>query len=79
MTVRGRTRANGEGSIYPHRVGFAAYVWVVTAIGDRRRKYVYGPTREIVHDKWLALHRQAREGPVATRVPSVASFLEYWL
>ncbi len=79
MTVRGRTRANGEGSIYPHRVGFAAYVWVVTATGDRRRKYVYGPTREIVHDKWLSLHRQAREGPVATRVPSVGSFLEYWL
>ena len=46
-------RANGEGSIYPYKNGYAAYVWVTTPTGDRKRKYVYGQTRELVHDKWL--------------------------
>ena len=26
-------RVNGEGSIYPYRNGFAAYVWVTTPAG----------------------------------------------
>jgi hypothetical protein len=30
-----RTRANGEGSIYPYRNGFAAYVWVDRPDGTR--------------------------------------------
>ena len=37
-------RANGEGSIYPYRNGFAAYAWVNTPDGKRKRKYVYGNT-----------------------------------
>ncbi|RAO31471.1 hypothetical protein PSN13_04035 [Micromonospora saelicesensis] len=44
----GRTRANGEGSIFPYRNGFAAYVWVTKPDGRRIRKYVYGKTREAV-------------------------------
>ena len=36
----------GEGSIYPYRTKFAAYVWVTTPDGKRERKYVYGQTRE---------------------------------
>ena len=52
-------RANGEGSIYPYRNGFAAYVWIVTPRGRRQRKTVYGKTRSEVHDKWLRLHEQA--------------------
>lgn len=74
-----RSRANGEGSIFPYRNGFAAYVWVTTPSGKRTRKYVYGKTRDIVHGKWLDLHRQAREGVVSTRVPTVASYMSYWL
>lgn len=35
-------RGNGEGSIYPYKNGFAAYVWVDTPDGKRKRKYVYG-------------------------------------
>ena len=31
-------RANGEGSIYPYRNGFAAHVWIVTPKGRRQRK-----------------------------------------
>jgi Site-specific recombinase XerD len=74
-----RTRANGEGSIFPYRNGYAAYVWVTRPDGKRTRKYVYGKTREIVHDKWIRLHQQAKAGPVATSVPTVRSFLDYWL
>ncbi|SCG65531.1 Phage integrase, N-terminal SAM-like domain [Micromonospora echinaurantiaca] len=75
----GRARANGEGSIFPYRNGFAAYVWVTKPDGRRTRKYVYGKTREAVHDKWIKLHQQAKQGPVATSVPTVGSFLTYWL
>lgn len=75
----GRARANGEGSIFPYRNGFAAYVWVTKPDGRRTRKYVYGKTREAVHDKWIKLHQQAKQGPVATTVPTVGTFLTYWL
>jgi integrase len=72
-------RANGEGSIYPYKNGFAAYVWVDTPDGKRKRKYVYGKTREEVHGKWIALHAEAKKGPVATRHRTLAAFLAYWL
>ncbi len=72
-------RGNGEGSIYPFRNGYAAYVWVTTPTGRRQRKYLYGKTREAVHAKWLDLHRQSARGPVATRVPTVLVYLTSWL
>ncbi|MGY4745189.1 site-specific integrase [Streptomyces sp. ATMOS53] len=72
-------RANGEGSIYAYKTGFAAYVWVTTPDGDRKRKYVYGKTREEVHEKWIKLHGEATKGPVQTRHRTVAAFLSYWL
>ncbi|TDB69581.1 tyrosine-type recombinase/integrase [Micromonospora sp. KC723] len=75
----GRARANGEGSIFPYRNGYAAYVWVTKPDGKRTRKYVYGPTREAVHDKWIKLHQQAKAGPVVTRIPTLGSYLESWL
>ena len=62
-------RANTEGSIFPYLSGWAAYVWVTTPGGERRRKYVYGRTREQVHKKWLKLQTQARERPVPTTTP----------
>ncbi|MDG6107359.1 tyrosine-type recombinase/integrase family protein [Dactylosporangium aurantiacum] len=74
-----RARANGEGSIYPHRNGFAAYVWVTKPDGKRTRKYVYGKTREDVHEKWVKLHAEAAKGPVATKTPTIASYAAYWL
>ncbi len=77
--MAGRSRANGEGSIFPYRNGFAAYVWVRTPAGKRTRKYVYGQTREVVHEKWLKLHQVAKAGPVATTVPKVREYLNYWL
>jgi hypothetical protein len=77
--TRGRGRANGEGSIFPYRNGFAAYAWVTTPTGERRRKYVYGPTREAVHAKWVKLQEEARRRPVATKVPTLAEYLTGWL
>jgi hypothetical protein len=72
-------RANGEGSIYPYRNGYAAYVWVDTPSGKRQRKYVYGKSREEVHEKWIRLHTEARKGLVATRHRTLDAFLSYWL
>jgi integrase len=72
-------RGNGEGSVYPYKNGFAAYVWVDTPEGERKRKYVYGPTRTLVHEKWVRLHSEASKGPVATSSPALAQYLAYWL
>jgi integrase len=72
-------RGNGEGSIYPYRNGFAAYVWVTTPDGRRKRKYVYGQTRTAVHEKWVKLHAESKKGPVATTVPTLERYLAYWL
>lgn len=72
-------RANGEGSIYPYRNGFAANVWITTPAGRRQRKSVYGKTRAEVHEKWLRLHERARRGPVVPVSPKLRDFLEQWL
>ncbi len=78
MTVK-RTRHNGEGSIYEQRPGlWAAYVWVDKPDGTRGRKYVYGQEREEVHAEWVKLQKQAREAPMATKVPTLAEFVAYW-
>jgi integrase len=79
MSGTHRNRANGEGSIFPYRNGYAAYVWVITPAGERKRVWVYGKTREEVHAKWIKLHAKARQGPVPTITPTVASYLAYWL
>ena len=76
---RPRGRANGEGSIYPYRKGYAAYVWVTTPSGEAARKYVYGQTREIVHDKWVKLQAKADEAPIPTKTPTLAQYLTRWL
>ena len=72
-------RANGEGSIFPYKGKWAGYVWVTTPGGDYKRAWVYGETREEVHDKWLKLHATAKRGPVVTKAPTVAEYLTYWL
>jgi integrase len=77
--MSGRTRHNGEGSIFPYRNGYAAYAWVTTPTGIRKRKYVYGKTREQVHDAWIKLQQRAKEGTVSTRIPTVAAYFGYWL
>jgi integrase len=74
-----RSRANGEGSIFPYRNGYAAYVWVTTPAGTPKRKWVYGKTRDEVHGKWIKLQTKASQGPVPTTTPTVAEYLAYWL
>jgi integrase len=76
---RPRNRANREGSIFPYRNGYAAYVWVTTPAGNRARKYVYGKTREDVHEKWVALQAKAAKAPVPTTIPTLAQYLTRWL
>lgn len=38
--MTGRARANGKGSIFPYRNGYAAYAWVTKPNGLRARKYI---------------------------------------
>lgn len=79
MSGKRGKRGNGEGSIYPYKNSFAAYAWVTTPEGNRKRKYVYGKTREEVHEKWIKLHAEAQKGPVATSTPTLAQYLARWL
>ncbi|MFI6906637.1 tyrosine-type recombinase/integrase [Nonomuraea sp. NPDC050394] len=74
-----RTRANGEGSIFPYRNNYAAYVWVTTPTGEKTKKWVYGKTREEVHDKYVKLQNEAKKGPVSTSIPLLMQYLAYWL
>ncbi len=72
-------RRNGEASIFPYRNGYAAYAWVTTPEGERKRKWVYGKTHDEVHEKWIKLETRAREGPMPTKTPTLAQYLAYWL
>ena len=72
-------RRNGECSIFPYRTGYAAYAWVTTPDGERKRKWVYGKTHDEVHAKWIKLQGQASEGPIPTSVPTVSQYMNYWL
>jgi integrase len=72
-------RANGEGSIFPYRTGYAAYVWVTQPDGTRSRKWAYGKTRQEVHDKWLKLHAAAKRGPVKASTLLLKDYLTDWL
>ncbi len=65
--------------IFPYRNGYAAYAWVTTPDGDRKRKWVYGKTHDEVHAKWIKLQGQAGEGPVPTSVPTISQYVNYWL
>ncbi|WP_214415646.1 tyrosine-type recombinase/integrase [Sphaerisporangium fuscum] len=76
---RTRTRANGEGSIFPYRNGYAAYVWVTTPSGERKKKWVYGKTRDDVHNKYVKLHHEAQQGRVSTKIPTLEKRIAYWL
>jgi integrase len=72
-------RRNGECSIFAYRNGYAAYAWVITPDGERKRKWVYGKTHDEVHAKWIKLQSQASEGPVPTSVPPVSQYMNYWI
>lgn len=75
----GRPGGTGEGSIYPYRSGYAAYVWVETPDGSRKRKYVYGDTEDDVRDQWMRLFQKAATEPVPTTTPFLRDYLNYWM
>ena len=56
-------RRNGESSIFPYRTGYAAYAWVTTPDGDRKRKWVYGKTHDEVHAKWTGCKARQAKAP----------------
>jgi integrase len=77
--TRSRARGNGEGSLYPVRGGWRAYVWVTDPGGIRRRKYVKAATYEEAKDAWLKLRAKADAGPVASNLPKLAEFMTTWI
>jgi integrase len=72
-------RHNGEGSIYPVKHGYRGYVWCTSPAGQRYRKYVKGKTYEDTQAAWLKLRSEASRSVVASDVPSLEQFLNYWL
>lgn len=80
-------RGNSEGSIY-HRgyskktgkdLGYAAYVWVDTPNGGRKRKYLYGHDRKELHQRWVKLQVEAQRETISTSSPKLKDYLAYWL
>ena len=76
---RGRSRGNGEGSIYPVQGGYRGYVWCTNPAGERYRKYVKRKTYEDAQRAWLILREATNRGPVASDLPTLEKFLRYWL
>lgn len=76
-----RHRNNGEDSIYQRKDGrWEAATYVTTPDGTRRRKRVYGGTRDEVAGKLAKLLADEHRGILtATASPKVAEYLDYWL
>ncbi len=76
-----KRRGHNEGSIYQRSDGrFVGAVSLGMVDGKRRRKVVYGSTREEVRQQLVKIHNDLRRGlPVQTAGTTVASFLEEWL
>ena len=70
-------RANGEGSIFPYRNRLCRLCVGDHANRPKKRKYVYGKTREEVYGKWVQLKAKAAKGagphlhPHSSRIPRV--------
>ena len=65
-------RGNGEGSIYPYKNGYAAYVWVTKPDGKRARKYATArPAKRSTRSGSSSMRRRrrARSPPVTGRSP----------
>jgi Phage integrase, N-terminal SAM-like domain len=72
-------RHNGEGSIYPVKDGYRGYAWCTSPAGEQYRKYVKGKTYDEAQRAWFKLRDKASRGPISADVPTVESFLLYWL
>jgi integrase len=71
--------APGDGSIFPYKGKWAAFVWVITPNGEKARKWLYGATREEIEPAYNELKVQAAKVPIPTGTPTVEEYLRYWL
>jgi integrase len=69
----------GDGSIFPYKGKWAAFVWVITPTGEKARKWLYGATEEELTPAFNELKVQAAKVPVPTSTPTVTEYLTYWL
>ena len=69
----------GNGSIFPYKGKWAAFVWVITPTGEKSRKWLYGGTKEEIEPVFNELKVQAAKVPLPTSTPTVEQYLTYWL
>jgi hypothetical protein len=72
-------RANGEGTAYRYRDGWAAQLTVKDHLGRPKRKTVYGKTQAEVLAKRKTLLRAAALGVTTDRRLKLSQLLESWL
>lgn len=78
---KGRKNANGEGTIYHRKDGrWEGSAYVLSSDGARKRRSVYGKTREEAHEKLTRLKADSQAGvPVPVMTSTVGEYLTYWL
>jgi integrase len=69
----------GDGSIFPYKGKWAAYVWVITPTGEKARKWLYGDKREDIEPEFNELKVKAAKATIPTSTPTVEEYLTYWL
>lgn len=74
-------RGNGEGSIYQRKDGrWTAAYYVPDALGNRRRRYVYGDSPEAVEDELVRIRKQVKSGtPIAPAGLMLGQYLGEWV
>jgi hypothetical protein len=76
-----KRRSNHEGSIWQRQDGrWTGATYVLTTGGTFKRSYVYGRTREEVHDRLVKLQDLSARGiPQPSKAWRVGEYLDYWL
>jgi integrase len=79
--VRGKRRANREGSIWQRHDGrWTGAAYVLSTVGTFKRAYVYGRTRDEAHAKLVRLQESSARGiPLPDHPWKVGEYLDYWL
>jgi integrase len=78
----GHKNANGEGSIYQRKSDsrWVGQAYALTAGGTKKRKYVYGDSRDEAHQKLVELQSRTHRGiPLPERAWRLNEYLPYWL
>jgi hypothetical protein len=72
MTAALVRHAQGSGSVYPYKRGYAAYVWVDQPDGSQIRRFVYGRDRASVTIRWQAMRDDLASRPRSKDLDEVA-------